>query len=102
MGVRPSSGAAIAGCSDAVDFIGGRCGCNIAAPEDGRTPHAHDPLRVGAITCSLQLECVPEREILVAVNPYEKPNLRRRRGVGILILLAVAWQCFAALGAAPD
>ena len=38
----------------------------------------------------------------MSVNPYENPTLRRRSGIGILVLLAVWWQFFAPLGAAPD
>jgi hypothetical protein len=38
----------------------------------------------------------------VPVNPYKKPNLLPSSKVGVLIVLAVWWQFFAALGAAPD
>src|SRR5260370_35069270 len=43
IGVRPSSGAASAGCSDASDSIGDRSRSDIAAPEDGRTPSGRSP-----------------------------------------------------------
>ena len=43
IGVRPSSGAASTGCSDASDSIGARSRSDIAAPEDGRTPPRRSP-----------------------------------------------------------
>src|SRR6266581_5702271 len=43
IGVRPSSGAASTGCSDASDSIGARSRSHIAAPEDGRTPPRRSP-----------------------------------------------------------
>src|SRR5713226_1998671 len=43
IGVRPSSGAASTGCSDASDSIGARSRSKIAAPEDGRTPPRRSP-----------------------------------------------------------
>src|SRR6266478_10092616 len=43
IGVRPSSGAASTGCSDASDSIGARSRSEIAAPEDGRTPPRRSP-----------------------------------------------------------
>src|SRR5437016_1479168 len=43
VGVRPSSGAASTGCSDASDSIGARSRSDIAAPEDGRTPPRRSP-----------------------------------------------------------
>src|SRR5437667_11741671 len=45
VGVRPSSGAASTGCSDASDSIGARSRSDIAAPEDGRTPPRRSPRR---------------------------------------------------------
>src|SRR2546426_408917 len=43
IGVRPSSGPASTGCSDASDSIGARSRSDIAAPEDGRTPPRRSP-----------------------------------------------------------
>ena len=43
IGVRPSSGAASTGCSDASASIGARSRSDIAAPEDGRTPPRRSP-----------------------------------------------------------
>src|SRR2546426_7653406 len=43
IGVRPSSGAASTGCSDASDSTGARSRSDIAAPEDGRTPPRLSP-----------------------------------------------------------
>src|SRR5260370_23425855 len=58
IGVRPSSGAASTGCSDASDSIGARSRSDIAAPEDGRTP--------------------PRRSRAVADPVPEKPNDTRK------------------------
>ena len=43
IGVRPSSGAASTGCSDASDLLGARSRSDIAAPEDGGTPPRRSP-----------------------------------------------------------
>src|SRR6266446_3231758 len=74
IGVRPSSGAASTGCSDASDSIGARSRSDIAAPEDGRTPPRRSPAVADPV-----LQAPVKRQILTFKHP---PLLRRSRNLG--------------------
>src|SRR6266571_3374672 len=87
IGVRPSSGAASTGCSDASDSIGARSRSDIAAPEDGRTP----PRRSPAVADPVQNKSFdgPRRPSQNHLMQTRSLHLRLWRASAVLAIVAI-------------